>query len=85
MATGMRPDTTLSHMFVDPKDKVEPKVQGEQVHQIACKCSGKTYLAETENLFKTCLEEPNDPKTDRHSQPSTRPLSQTTQPPKTIE
>ena len=53
----MRPHTTLRHLFVHPKDKVELEEQGELVYQIPCKNCGAEYIDETGRLLKTRLEE----------------------------
>ena len=53
----MRPYTTLRHMLVHSKDKVELEEQGELVNQIPCKNCGAEYIGETGRLLKTRLEE----------------------------
>ena len=53
----MRPHTTLRHLLVHRKDRVEPEEQGELVYQVRLKSCGTAYIQETGRLFKTRLNE----------------------------
>ncbi len=57
VASAMRPHTTLRRLLVHPKDKEEPKEQGDLVYRVPCKSCDSAYIGETGRLFKTRLEE----------------------------
>ena len=57
MASAMRPHTTIRHLLVHSKDKVELEELSELVYQIRCKSRYAAYGGETGRLFKTRLDE----------------------------
>ena len=53
----MKPNGTLRRMLVHPKDKRDPMQTADSVYEIPCNSCSKTYIGETDRLFKTRLSE----------------------------
>ena len=56
-STAMKPHCTLRNILVHPKDKREALQTAETIYEIPCKNCSKTYIGETDRLFKTRLNE----------------------------